>query len=79
MYIALCLVVNIKCIVCVCFLGFFFCSLKGGGSKLIANQAGKRGQAGFFLCPMSCFLEEFKGKKKRKRKFKLTSHKVQHC
>lgn len=45
MYIALCLVVNIKCIVCV-----FFFFLKGGGSKLIANQTGD-GQVGFV--PMS--------------------------
>lgn len=37
MYIALCLIVNIKCIVCFC---------KGGGSLLILNQAGGAGLGG---------------------------------
>lgn len=60
MYIALCLVVNIKCIVCV----FCFVFLKGGGSKLIANQTGD-GQVG--LVPMSYCLfgtgRKLRGKK----------------
>lgn len=73
MYIALCLVVNIKCIVCVVFFFFSF-FFKGGGLKLIANQTGN-GEAGFYVClfcPLSCCLFSTRRNLREKKKLKGT-------